>query len=597
MKKSRVTVGMVFRLFAQVEKEAFEVTLTLFFCRIFVEYNTAIRYNGVILERRTNRMKTIFDPLAQKYGSQRYPIYARGGMVNSSSPQASAAGLEILRQGGNAVDAAVAAAAALTVVEPTANGIGSDAFAIVWSAKEQRLFGLNSSGPAPRLASIERVLADGKDEDGKMPRLGWIPVTVPGAPKAWAELNSRFGRLALADDLAPAVKYAREGYPCAPNLAEAWKNALLYYRSTCTDPAFAGWFRTFAPEGRAYEAGDMIRLPDHAATLEAIGATGADAFYRGDIARRIGEESKKYGGYLRYEDMASYTAEWVDPISVNYRGYDVCEIPPNGQGIVALMALNILKEFSFSEKDSVETCHRQLEAINMSFADAFSYVTDPKYMEIDYHSLLDPAYGASRAREMGERAKVWTNAIPPKSGTVYFCCADSEGNMVSYIQSNYNGFGSGIVVDGTGVSLQNRGSDFSLDPAAANCLKPGKRTYHTIIPGFLMKDGKPVGPFGVMGAYMQPQGHVQVVMNYVDFHLDPQQALDAPRWQWMRDGRVTVETRFDPQLAQGLRRRGHDVSVDIATGSFGRGQMIVRLDNGVLVGGTESRTDSNIACF
>ena len=260
----------------------------------------------------------------------------------------------------------------------------------------------------------------------------------------------------------------------------------------------------------------MIRLPDLAATLEAIGATCADAFYRGDIARRIDEESRKYGGYLRHEDMASYTAEWVDPISVNYRGYDVCEIPPNGQGIVALMALNILKEFSFSEKDSVETCHRQLEAIKMAFADAFSYITDPKYMEIDYHSLLDPAYGASRAREMGERAKVWINAIPPKSGTVYFCCADSEGNMVSYIQSNYNGFGSGIVVDGTGVSLQNRGSDFSLDPAAANCLKPGKRTYHTIIPGFLMKDGKPVGPFGVMGAYMQPQGHVQVVMNYVE---------------------------------------------------------------------------------
>ena len=290
MKKSRVTVGMVFRLFAQVEKEAFEVTLTLFFCRIFVEYNTAIRYNGVILERRTNRMKTIFDPLAQKYGSQRYPIYARGGMVNSSSPQASAAGLEILRQGGNAVDAAVAAAAALTVVEPTANGIGSDAFAIVWSAKEQRLFGLNSSGPAPSLASIEQVLADGKDEDGNMPRLGWIPVTVPGAPKAWAELNSRFGRLALADDLAPAVKYAREGYPCAPNLAEAWKNALLYYRSTCTDPAFAGWFRTFAPEGRAYEAGDMIRLPDHAATLEPSGlrapTPSIGAISRGGLTRR-----------------------------------------------------------------------------------------------------------------------------------------------------------------------------------------------------------------------------------------------------------------------------------------------------------------------
>lgn len=542
-------------------------------------------------------MKTIFDPLAQKYRSQRYPIYARSGMVNCSSPQAAAAGLEVLSRGGNAVDAAVAAAAALTVVEPTANGIGSDAFALVWSEKDQRLFGLNSSGPAPRLASIERVLEDGNDEEGRMPRLGWTTVTVPGAPKAWAELNSRFGRLSLARDLAPAVKYAREGYPCAANLAADWQNSLRYYSSACHSPAFGGWFRTFAPEGRAYEAGDMIFLPDHADTLEAIGETCADAFYTGDIARRIDDESRRYGGYIRYEDLASYSAEWVEPIHVNYRGYDICEIPPNGQGIVTLMALNILKDFSFPEKDSVETCHRQLEAIKMAFADAFRYVTDPKHMEIDFRRLLDPAYGAVRAGEIGATARVWTHAVPPKSGTVYCCCADGEGNMVSYIQSNYNGFGSGIVVDGTGIALQNRGSDFSLDPAAANCLRPGKRTYHTIIPGFLMKEGAPVGPFGVMGAYMQPQGHLQVVMNYVDFHLDPQQALDAPRWQWMRDGKVTVESRFDPELIRGLRHLGHDVSVDTAARSFGRGQMIVRLENGVLVGGTESRTDSNIACF
>ena len=308
-------------------------------------------------------------------------------------------------------------------------------------------------------------------------------------------------------------------------------------------------------------------------------------------------ESRKYGGSLRYEDLAAYEARWVEPLRLDYRGYQVCEIPPNGQGIVALMALNILKEFSFSEKDSPETCHRQLEAVKMAFADAFRYVTDPREMEIDCRRLLDPAYGAERAREMTDRAQIWTHGIPPKSGTVYLCCADGEGNMVSYIQSNYNGFGSGIVVDGTGIALQNRGADFSLDPGHANFLRPGKRTYHTIIPGFLMKDGLPVGPFGVMGGYMQPQGHVQVVMNYADFHLDPQQALDAPRWQWMRDGRVTVESRFDPSLARALQRRGHQLSYDLETASFGRGQMIVRLSNGVLVGGTESRTDSNIACF
>ena len=542
-------------------------------------------------------MKTTFDPLAQRYPSQRFPIYARGGVVNCSSPQASAAGLSVLRRGGNAVDAAVAAAAALTVVEPTANGLGSDAFALVWSEKQQRLFGLNSSGPAPLLASAERILAEGRDRGGKMPARGWTPVTVPGAPKAWAELVGRFGRLPLAEDLAPAVDYARGGYPCAPNLARLWSEACGHYKETLTDPEFAAWFRTFAPEGKGPEAGDLIRLPDHAATLEAIGASGAESFYRGEIARRIDAESRKFGGFLRYEDLAAYEARWVEPIRVNYRGYEVCEIPPNGQGIVALMALNILKEFEFREKDAAETCHRQLEAIKMAFADAFRYVTDPADMEMDYRRLLDPAYGAQRAREMGDRARVWSHAIPPKSGTVYLCCADGEGNMVSYIQSNYMGFGSGIVVDGTGIALQNRGADFSLDPRDANFLRPGKRSYHTIIPGFLMKDGKPVGPFGVMGGYMQPQGHVQVVMNYVDFHLDPQQALDAPRWQWLRDGRVAVETRFDPELARGLLRRGHDLSVEIDTPLFGRGQMIVRLPNGVLVGGTESRTDSNIACW
>ena len=261
------------------------------------------------------------------------------------------------------------------------------------------------------------------------------------------------------------------------------------------------------------------------------------------------------------------------------------------------MALNILKEFEFPQKDSLDTYHKQLEAIKIAFADAFHYVTDPEHMDLDYRRLLDPVYGAMRSREIGERAKVYSHGIPPKSGTVYLCCADGEGNMVSYIQSNYMGFGSGIVVSDTGIALQNRGFDFSLDPADANCLQPGKRSYHTIIPGFLMKDGKPVGPFGVMGGYMQPQGHVQVVMNYIDFRLDPQQALDAPRWQWMRDNTVTVETRFDNDLARALQRVGHDIRVDLDTASFGRGQMIVRLENGVLVGGTESRTDSNIACF
>lgn len=538
-----------------------------------------------------------FDPLYQRYPSQRYPLYARGGMVNCSSPQAAAAGLDILRRGGNAMDAAVAAAAALTVVEPTANGIGSDAFALLWSEKDQRLFGLNSSGPAPQLLSIDQVNADGRAVNGKMPTRGWTPVTVSGAPAAWAALNGRFGRLSLSEDLSPAVRYAEEGYPCGPNLAAMWEISFNNFLKTLTGPEYKPWFDTFAPQGRAPRAGEMIYLKDHGATLRAIGETDAEAFYRGDIARRIDEQSRRDGGYIRYEDYAAFHPRWVEPISVNYRGYDVYEIPPNGQGIAALMALNILKAFTFTDRDDPQTVHRQLEAMKMAFADAFRYVTDPDEMEIDYHDLLSPAYGALRAREMGERAQIWTHRLPPKSGTVYLCCADGEGNMVSYIQSNYMGFGSGIVVEGTGISLQNRGADFSLDPASPNRLLPGKRTYHTIIPGFLMKNGKPIGPFGVMGAYMQPQGHVQVMMNCIDFHLDPQQALDAPRWQWLRDGTVAVESRFSPDMTRALRRLGHDVRLDLNTPSFGRGQMIARLPNGVLVGGTESRTDSNIACF
>ena len=542
-------------------------------------------------------MNLKFDPLLQRYPSQRYPIYARGGMVNCSSPLASAAGLEILRRGGNAMDAAVAAAAALTVVEPTANGLGSDAFALVWSEKDQKLFGLNSSGCAPALATAERILEDGLDTDGRMPRLGWAPVTVPGAPKAWAELNRRFGALPLSRVLAPAVSYARDGYPCAPNLARSWQLAFSHYREVLREACFESWFRTFAPCGRGPEAGELIRLPDHADSLEAIGESGADAFYSGELARKIDAESRKFGGFLRFEDLEAHRALWVDPISVDYRGVQVCEIPPNGQGIVALMALNILRNFRFEQRDCPETFHRQIEAIKLAFADAFRYVTDPLHMEIDYHTLLQPEYGASRAEQIGEFAQLRTHGIPPKSGTVYLCCADGAGNMVSYIQSNYMGFGSGIVVDGTGIALQNRGADFSLRPGDANYLLPGKRSYHTIIPGFLMQDGRPLGPFGVMGGYMQPQGHLQVVMNTVDFALDPQQALDAPRWQWMRDNSVTVETRFDPELARALERRGHRIRVDLDTGSFGRGQMIRRLEDGVLAGGTESRTDSNIACY
>lgn len=539
-----------------------------------------------------------FDPTYQPYPSIRYPVYARNGMVCTSSSLATAAGLEILRKGGNAVDAAVATAACLTVVEPTANGMGSDSFALVWMKDDHKLYGLNSSGYSPRNISIEKVLADHRDADGKMPTHGWTPVMVPGAPKAWATLNRRFGRLPLTEVLAPAIRYASEGYPMTPNVAVMWNKAFRKFKVEFEGkPEFDEWFKTFTFDGKPPKAGDIVRLPNHAKTLRAIAETGADAFYKGEIADRIIADSSEFGGYFCKEDFASYESQWVEPISVNYRGCDVCEIPPNGQGIVALMALNILKHFDFPEKESAETYHRQWEAIKIAFTDALHHVTDPRCMKVNYHDLISHEYGAIRATEIGERAQMPQVKNPPKSGTVYLCTADGEGNMVSYIQSNYMGFGSGIVVRGTGISLQNRGHDFSLNPEDSNALAPAKKSYHTIIPGFLMKDGDAVGPFGVMGGYMQPQGHVQVIMNLIDFGLNPQQALDAPRWQWMRGMKFVVEDGFKTEIARQLAARGHEVSVEMNKPSFGRGQMIIRLENGVLVGGTESRTDSNIACY
>ncbi|GHV69387.1 gamma-glutamyltransferase [Spirochaetia bacterium] len=535
-----------------------------------------------------------FDPLYLPYPSTRFPVYARGGMAASSSPQASAAGLEALRAGGNAVDAAVAAAATLTVTEPTANGIGSDAFAIVWAGG--KLHGLNASGRAPAAISIEKLRSRYGDLK-RMPMLGWAPVMVPGAPSAWAALNERFGRLPLTKVMAPAVAYAREGYPLSPNLPGDFARTAARYKAEGNQSIFGEWFKTFLPGGSAPRAGDMLILKNHAATLEAIAETRAEAFYRGELAERIVKDSDDFGGFFSKEDFASYHPDWVEPVSVNYRGYDVWEIPPNGQGITALMALNILKEFDFYQRESAETFHKQWEAMKLAFSDTLAHITDPAFMREDFHQWLLPEYGRRRAKEIGFSAAQPVAQKPPRSGTVYLCTADDEGNMVSYIQSNYMGFGSGVVVRDTGIALQNRGYDFSLDPKAPNALGPGKKCYHTIIPGFLTKEGRPLGPFGVMGGYMQPQGHVQVITNLLDFGLNPQQALDAPRWQWLQGKAFTVESRFSAEIARSLAARGHEVSIALEAGSFGRGQIILRQENGVLIGATESRTDSNIACW
>ncbi len=520
-------------------------------------------------------------------------MYGRKGMVATSQPLAAQAGLEILKKGGNAIDAAVATAAALTVLEPTSNGIGSDAFALVWV--KDKLHGLNASGPAPKGISIEKVKEKGHEE---MPTFGMTPVTVPGAPGAWAELSERFGKLDFAELMEPAVRYASEGYPVSPVLGHHWEKAYRKFKETFTDKEFENWFKTFTPDGRAPKVGEVWKSEDHAKTLKEIGETKAESFYRGALADQIDSFFKEHGGFLTKEDLAAYRPSWVDPIKVNYRGYDVWEIPPNGQGLVALMALNMLKGFEFNEKESVDSYHKQIEAMKLAFTDGLKHITEDKDMKFTVDELLSEDYAEARRQLIGEEAIMPEPGEPKGSGTVYLSTADEEGNMVSFIQSNYMGFGSGIVVPGTGIAMQNRGHTFSLDENEVNVLKPGKLTYHTIIPGFLSKDGKPVGPFGVMGGFMQPQGHAQVVMNMVDFGLNPQAALDAPRWQWVKEKKVTVDPSFPAHIAEALQRKGHEIIREVTHFSFGRGQIIVRdPETGVLAGGTEPRTDGEVAAW
>lgn len=524
------------------------------------------------------------------YPSRRTPVYANRGMVATSQPLAAQAGLAILRKGGNAIDAAIATAAALTVVEPGSNGIGGDAFALVWY--QGKLHGLNSSGPAPRSLSIEALKRAGVNE---IPKYGWIPVTVPGTPAAWAELSRRFGKLPLTEVLAPAIEYADRGYPISAG--NYWGRAYEIFKTELVGETFHEWFHTFTHNGNVPKIGELFRLPDHAKTLTSIAETNAEAFYRGELAERIDRLSRQYGGFLRKEDLEAFRPEWVEPISVNYRGYDIWEIPPNGQGLVTLIALNILKGFDFAERDTVDTYHKQLEAMKLAFADGQKYIADPARSHVPIQALLSDAYAEQRRRLIGRSALEPAPGEPPQGGTVYLCTADADGHMVSFIQSNYMGFGSGLVVPGTGIALHNRGHNFSLDPSHANRLEPGKKPYHTIIPGFITHKDRPVGPFGVMGGFMQPQGHVQVVMNLLDFGLNPQAALDAPRWQWLKGKTVEFEHQTPAHLVQALARRGHDAQWALNSTTFGRGQIIWRLENGVLVGGTEPRTDGQVAAW
>lgn len=533
-----------------------------------------------------------YDALSCRYPSRRSLIYGRRGMVCTSQPLAAQAGLDMLKQGGNAVDAAIATAACMTVLEPTSNGLGSDAFALVWT--QGKLHGLNASGRAPRSLTADAVRSRGHQA---MPKRGWLPVMVPGAPSAWAELSQRFGRLPLRQVLQPAIDYAREGYPVSPVISQLWDRAYQEFSALPPAEEFQPWFDTFAPKGRAPRAGEVWSCPHMADTLEEIADTGAKAYYQGRLADAIDQFSQRTGGFLRKSDLEDYWCAWTDPIHIDYRGYDVWELPPNGDGIVALMALNILKGFDFTQRDTADPIHRQLEAMKLAFADGTHYVADPAAMEVSTQELLSEAYAARRRALIGPQALEPQHGDPHCGGTVYLCAADGEGNMVSYIQSNYVGFGSGIVIPDTGISLQNRGFSFSLNPEDCNCLEPGKKAFHTIIPGFLTKDGQPVGPFGVMGAFMQPQGHVQVITNTLDFHMNPQEALDAPRWQWVGGKNVEVEQGFPRGLTEELVRMGHQVTVASESLSFGRGQIIWRDEHGVLTGATEPRADGAVAAW
>ncbi|UYG04340.1 gamma-glutamyltransferase family protein [Halomonas sp. LR3S48] len=524
--------------------------------------------------------------------SLRMATFGSRGMVATSQSLAAQAGMQILQQGGNAVDAAITTAAALTVVEPTSNGLGSDAFAIVWI--DGKLHGLNASGPAPMKATIEAVRALGHE---RMPEHGLVPVTVPGAPAAWAALSARFGKLPFADLLAPAIALAEAGFPVSPTVNRMWEEAFASY-SRYDAPAFKPWFDTFAPGGRAPRTGERWAAPDHAHTLRTIADTHGRAFYEGELAERIDAFMRDHGGLLRREDLAAFEPEWVEPIGTRYRGHDIWEIPPNGSGLIALQALGMLECLGEEGRDPVETLHRRIEATKLGYVDGLRYITEREAMGPSVEHLLADDYLKARAGLIGQRALDPQHGNPIKGGTVYLATADGEGNMVSFIQSNYMGFGSGVVVPGTGISLQNRGHSFSLDPGHANALAPGKRTYHTIIPGFITRAGEAVGPFGVMGGFMQPQGHVQVVTAMLDDHFNPQAALDLPRWKWTQGRTVEVEPHFPDHLAQALARRGHHIVKRADSLSFGRGQVILRdRDSGVLCGGTEPRTDGAVLAW
>ncbi len=544
------------------------------------------------------------DRITGRKFATRSEVIARHGMVATSQPLATQIGLDILKQGGNAIDAAIAANAALGLMEPTGCGIGGDLFALVWDAKSQKLYGLNASGRSPKSLTLDHFKKLGLKH---IPPHGPLPVTVPGCVDGWFELHRRFGKLPMDRILAPAVRYAREGFPVSELIAYYWE------RGARTLKDWPGFKETFMPNGRAPRKGEIFRNPNLANTLERIGKQGRDVFYKGEFARTMDAFMKRVGGFLSYEDLAAHRSEWVEPVSTNYRGYDVWELPPNGQGIAALQMLNILEGYPIKEWGfgSVEYVHHFIEAKKLAFEDRAKFYADPDFNDIPVEQLISKAYAAQR-RELidpNRAARRYDAGNPSLTAgeTIYLTTADHEGNMVSLIQSNYRGLGSGLCPDGLGFGFQDRGELFNLKEGEFNTYAPGKRPFHTIIPAFITKDGKPFMSFGVMGGATQPQGHVQIVINIVDFGMNVQEAGDAPRMlhqgssqptgEKMTDGgHVYLETGYDYEVIRKLVQMGHDVGFNL--GSYGGYQgIMVDWENRVYYGASESRKDGQAAGY
>ncbi|MEN9780925.1 MAG: hypothetical protein RL014_2073 [Pseudomonadota bacterium] len=532
------------------------------------------------------------------YLSTRLPVFARN-VVSTSHPLAAQAGLRMLWKGGNAVDAAIAAAAAITICEPVSNGLGSDAFCILWDG--QQLHGLNASGGAPRAWTPEYFKRKYGMDATTPPKRGFDSVTVPGAVSAWVTMSEKFGKLPFADLLEPAIEIAERGYLMPVVVQQKWEAATEELRNL---PGFA---ESFLPWGRAPKVGELFQFKGAARGLRAIAATKGQAFYGGEIAQAIEKFSAQNGGSLTAKDFAEYKPEWVKPIEKNYRGYTVHEIPPNGQGIAALIALGILDHFDLASLpvDGVDSQHLQIEAMKLAFADTYRYVAERSAMHVTTDQLLDSSYLASRAKLIDmKRAQDFQAGNPVKGGTIYLSAADENGMMVSFIQSNYMGFGSGCVEPHFGISMQNRGHGFGLDRDGknpANQVAPGKRPFHTIIPAFLTKDGQPVMSFGVMGGNMQPQGHMQTLVRMLDYGQNPQAACDAPRWRFNQGFEINVESQMKAATVQGLSDRGHRMDViNDSYQDFGSGQFIWRAGNPKTEGyvvASDSRRDGQAAGF